>query len=131
MTTSKNKQERTKDAQRKHKKQTKMQAGKVRWKRNKEVEERNGAGLLRSSVVSQTATIVTLEKVQHIKNFREDSAQAESIWYLPGAFVKEYNIVVGIIISFIGSIQSHHSLSFLFAIPVCHSCPPFRLGIPV
>jgi hypothetical protein len=71
LTTSKNKQERTKDAQRKHKKQTKMQAGKVRWKRNKEVEERNGAGLLRSSVVSQTATIVTLEKVQHIKNFRE------------------------------------------------------------
>lgn len=71
MTTSKNKQERTKDAQRKHKKQTKMQTGKVRWKRNKEVEERNGAGLLRSSVVSQTATIVTLEKVQHIKNFRE------------------------------------------------------------
>jgi hypothetical protein len=42
-----------------------------KWKRNKEVEERNGAGLLRSSVVSQTATIVTLEKVQHIKNFRE------------------------------------------------------------
>jgi hypothetical protein len=71
LTTSKNKQERTKDAQRKHKKQTKMQTGKVRWKRNKEVEERNGAGLLRSSVVSQTATIVTLEKVQHIKNFRE------------------------------------------------------------
>jgi hypothetical protein len=47
---------------------TRQRCWQGKWKRNKEVEERNGAGLLRSSVVKK-ASILTLERVQHIKNF--------------------------------------------------------------
>jgi len=99
-----------------------------KWKRNIEIEERNGAGLLRSSVGSQTATLLTLEKVQHIEKSRETPpAQVECIWYLPGAFVKEYNIVVGTINKF----HRKHTISPQSVIPVSHCCSPLLFAIPV